>query len=168
MISNTNYPVKKMQLFSNYRDYFDMMFDREGEPFIRFSTDYFSRRDAFKILDRTAGMMAVEHGLVKDLLWSDKDLVVYLDEKAHTANEKIVISKHERNDYLNYYSSVVHGLPAVSIRILNIGNRQFKLRYESDDAFFSNKGNVEISLLDELIGNQKYPNPLFCSKHLLH
>ena len=130
MISNTNYPVKKMQLFSNYRDYFDMMFDREGEPFIRFSTDYFSRRDAFKILDRTAGMMAVEHGLVKDLLWSDKDLVVYLDEKAHTANEKIVISKHERNDYLNYYSSVVHGLPAVSIRILNIGNRQFNLKIQ--------------------------------------
>jgi hypothetical protein len=55
----------------------------------------------------------------------------------------------------------VYGKPSVSYRYLNIGNRQWKLKYKSDHEFFSNCGDVEITLIEEILYDTlKVPFPL--------
>lgn len=136
------------------------MFDRSGEPFIRYSVDMLSRRDCFKLLD-VCGIKAVTHGLVKDLLpyYARRTFLIYLNEKLHATEGKLLVNA-DKDSYYSNYASIVEGIPALSYRVLNIGNRQWKLEYKSDDVFFSNKGNVEISLIAELKEKEQYPRPL--------
>lgn len=156
--------VKKLKLYSDYADCFDYMFDRIGEPFIRFSTNYFSRRDCFKLLE-ACGIKTVTHGPVRNLrrMYPDNyPFLVYLDEKAHAANGKIVVCGDEKFNYLDNYASIAKGfIPALSYRVLNIGNRQWKLKYQSDDDFYSNKGDVEISIVAELEKDEQLPFPIY-------
>lgn len=141
--------MKKLKLYSNYVDYFDFAFDLTGEPFIRFSTDFFSKRDQFRIMELNH-IPTVTHGVVDHLvryrnLPDCSKVIVYLDEMAHSANGKICITAEEAlAKYPEKYASVVYGKEGFHIRILNIGDAQFELTYTSDD-FFSNCGNVEIT-----------------------
>jgi hypothetical protein len=153
---------RSLKLVSDYHDYFDFAFDREGELFIRYSRDMLNREDAFRLM-RLAGVSTVANGYVKDLLkvFNKEAFVIYLDDKAHAANGKIVVRGEERQMFKDYYASIVYGKPSVSYRYLNIGNRQWKLEYKSDHEFFSNCGDVEITLIEEILYDTlKVPFPL--------
>lgn len=153
---------KPLRLVSDFRDYFDFAFDRDGDLFIRYSKDILNREDAFRLM-RLAGISTVANGYVKDLLkvFTKEPYVIYLDDKAHAANGKIIARGEERAMFNDFYASVVYGKPAISYRVLNIGNRQWKLEYKSNHEFFSNRGDVEITLLHEITTTyDKIPAPL--------
>ncbi len=109
--------MEKLKLVSDFIDVYDFAFDREGDLFIRYSQDMLNREDAFRLM-QLAGIRTVANGYVKDLLkeFKTEAFVVYLDDKAHAANGKIVVRGEEREMFNDYYAPIVYGKPSVSYR----------------------------------------------------
>ena len=152
----------KLQLKSDFRDFYDHMFDREGEVFERYARTDMHRHDAFELLSR-AGYKVPPHGTAAALqavfartdgipegrtdthpsMPSGWTVVAYDDPLAHCGEGK-------RLDYLcnlapeTYCSLFMPQETAVSYRELWIGRLWVGLCYQSDDAWRSNVGNVEV------------------------
>lgn len=146
----------RVKLVSDFVDYYDHWFDREGEVFRRVSSDGMSRRQMLAYLN-SLGLKTPPFGTVREL-WSrygelDRQIlsvVVYLDETAHRGEGKIKLPVAEAvrryPDHLAtvYIPSTPQG--AVSWRYLQVGAKVFWLEYASGD-WRSNYGGVEIRVL---------------------
>lgn len=159
----------QLQLKTDFHDYYDHWFDREGQIFKRMSHSGISRREMFEFFEQI-GLKTPPHGTPEQIfntlseqdkeveeLFQKQDMnffhtVVYLDETAHRGEGKLLIplTKAMRK-YPNvfcsfYYPTLLVG--STSLRYLQIGDKIFWLRYTSDD-WRSNYGNVNIEVLSQ-------------------
>lgn len=157
----------KLQLKTDFHDYYDHWFDREGQVFERMSRSGMSRREMFNFLENI-GVKTPPYGTpgqVFNSLSDDEkeleklaqenhinliDVVVYLDENAHRGEGKILmplikaIKEYPDTFCSQYFPSLRFG--AISLRYLQIGDKIFWLRYASND-WRSNYGDVNIEVL---------------------
>lgn len=140
----------KLQLKSDFRDYYDYMFDRDGEIFERYSRTDLHRRDAFDLLGQS-GYNVPPHGTAKTLKTlaglagsTENFLVVaYDDPLAHRGEGKRLVHIDEL-DPETYCSLYIPQEKSISFRDLWIGKLWIGISYESDDIWRSNVGDVDI------------------------
>jgi hypothetical protein len=164
-----------VRLFSDFDDYYDSMFDREGLEFRRVSTEGMTRAEMLGFLDHH-GFVTPPHGTVKEVIdkfrlksledggWGSDtfrrilehklELVVYLND-AHNGEGKVKIpALHALENYPGFYCTefVTPQRPnrAVSFRHLYIGKRNWLVRYANGSGWRSNRGReLQIEVLGE-------------------
>ncbi len=161
--------MPKIRLVSDFLDYYDHWFDREGHTFERLAHKGMPRRAALEYMF-SLGLDVPLFGTVKELSqipWLT-NVVVYTDEMAHRGEGKLMMPlaqaiKQYPDNLATEYIPVTHNVNrGVSWRYLQIGNKYVWLKYQSDD-WRSNFGNVKISILG-IIGDGYHPKihlPLF-------
>lgn len=164
----------RLKLYSDFHDFADHMFDREGKPFIRFSEDFLSKKNQFNLLEAVRFQTPVNNYLYKlvNYNFQAEKYVVYTNPASHRGEGKIVLTREEimlksvsenyesiLNCYASQFIKTGDEFPRTH-RILNIGNRQFRINYTSDDSWRSNFGNVKVEFGGEVTGNLKIPSPL--------
>lgn len=170
-----------LRLLSDFREDYDIWFDREGQIFTRFAEDFLTKRNQLTLLD-AAGFNTPKHNYLYKLYnyvnWSEddsiKNFVVYINHLAHRGEGKIVLTREDvskeslkefskdsiLNCYASQYISTEDKPSNKTHRILNIGNRQFRINYSSDDPWRSNCGNVKVEFDTEIFGDMMIPSPL--------
>lgn len=169
----------KLRLLSDFRDYGDEWFDREGQIFTRFSGDFLTKRNQFTLLE-ASGFLVPRHNYLYKLYnyinWAKDDsikkFVVYTDHLAHRGEGKIILTREGvkaiedfsegslLNCYASQYIQTEYSPSNKTHRILNIGSRQFRINYSSDDAWRSNCRNVKVEFDTEIFGDMKISSPL--------
>jgi hypothetical protein len=163
----------RLKLISDFVDYYDYQFDREGPEFRRMTTEGPSRREMFDLFDMYA-IPTPKHGIVKQAMGRATNtpelvrigrsflecttVIVYLDERAHMGTGKVITSgSRALQVYPEHYCSEYiepSGL-ATSLRYLCIGKRAWWLRYtnlgqEWPNTWLSNVGEqVRVEMLGE-------------------
>lgn len=134
----------KLQLDSDFHQYYDAWFDKEGFIWDRFANNRkFGRRAQFKLFDEL-GIKHPEVGIVG--LDNPDNAVIYEDEYAHCGEGKFRSDHSDKKWSGKLYSKFILSCPqAMSFRDLWIGNSRFFLQYVSDDEWRSNWGNVMIT-----------------------
>ena len=155
----------KIQLKTDFYDYYDHQFDREGQVMERISCSGMSRREMFVYLEQI-GLQPPPHGtprqVYNSLPKSDQeieryaakffDVVVYLNKNAHRGEGKILLPLSQAlEEYPDSFCSLY--CPTLfdrseSYRYLQIGDKIFWLRYTSND-WRSNYGEVDIEILSQ-------------------
>ena len=143
----------KLRLESDFTDYYDYMFDRDGTPFRRLPSDAPPRPTMLRYLQRL-GHRVPRHGVVKELvpqLPSGAQVVVYLDEDAHRGEGKLKLSREQAmGEYPGCYASEYVGSGnAVTWSHLQIGARSWWLEYVSWSDWRSNQGECCVKVLHE-------------------
>lgn len=162
-----------MQLITDFRDYYDHAFDREGREFYRTSRNNMSRPDMLAFME-SKGLLVPRYGLAKDLVprmmtedfpdWDQEtlqaaslhliDVIVFTDLFAHRGEGKIRMSaglaqlSYPNNFAVEYIPPTKTGL-GVSFRYLQVGNRRWWLQYWSNQDWRSNIGDGEVLVLGE-------------------
>lgn len=150
----------KVKLISDFLDYYDHHFDRDGVEFFRKSRTCLSRSEIFGLL-KSKDFDTPVHGICKHLSYyfmPESLVVLHLDEYAHCGEGKELIRYDEASrSYPDHFiTEYLKGeVPGLSIRHLTIGNRSWLLEYKSEDDWRSNAGNVEIKVIKELEGSSK-------------
>jgi hypothetical protein len=146
----------KLKLVSDFMDYYDHWFDREGQEFRRVTTEGPTRYEMFQTL-RDAGYATPPLFLLGPALYEHvhftKDnfkVVVYLEERSHCGEDKILLSLEDAIEaHPGKWASLYLGDDCpVSMRFLYVGFYEIALDYSSDDEFRSNVGNVQIYIYD--------------------
>lgn len=164
----------KLQLRSDFIDYYDHYFDRNGIVFNRYSRNNISRLEMFNMMENW-GLKVPEYGLCNKLSEnnsiSDNKVVVYLDQYAHQGEDKELLSlekaclKHPQKLGSIYIptSDRIDGFKSISYRLLQVGIARFWILYCSPDDWRSNAGNCSIEVLKttRYYGYTKVPYPLF-------
>lgn len=143
----------KVSLKSDFRDYYDYMFDRSGVLYERMSETELSRREAFgKMLSMGLNIPPVGTPVVFDEFGFSKlapKLVIYHDQYRHRGEGKSLVSWTEGYEvYSDKFASIYvcdEHMPATSYRYLRIGNTVVFLKYTSLNDWRSNCGDVQIS-----------------------
>lgn len=156
-------------LQSDFHDIYDHWFDRTGDLFFyRYMNDGMERRYMFRMFE-SLGIQCVEHGFVSDLynthhqkikrtqtpkktrFFTPGDFlqfVIYLDEKAHAGKGKILVSAdYAMKSFPDKYATIYIPSSSISFRYLKIGKRTFWVKYQSDDIWRSNVGDVSIDVV---------------------
>lgn len=157
-----------LKLVSDFRDYYDHWFDREGFELRRITTDGPSRPDMFNLFEM-ARIHTPRHGLVKDMPTDTKWAVVYLNETSHRGEGKeLMLADDARrlypdkfySEYLNFpnneptlsYKNQYFGS---SWRELFIGDRSYFLHYINCDDWRSNVGDdIRIECETDRVGKR--------------
>ena len=154
-----------LKLVSDFRDYYDFWFDKEGFELRRVTTEGPSRSEMFKLFQGHK-IHTPRHGIVKDMPADVKWRVVYVDESLHRGEGKELVQAEEaRQKYPSLfcceYLSFPSNEPTMSYkekyfgsswRELVIGNNYFFLHYINCDDWRSNVGDdIRIEL------NASYP-----------
>ena len=171
----------KVKLRTNFGDYYDHWFDLEADHTLRrVGTDGLDRFCQLHLMERQ-GLKVPPYGTVKQLLGPPARygapemrnprlskkctrLVVYIDEKAHCTEGKVLLSLDQA---LEQYpdclaSEYIEGCPGVSWRFLQIGKHGFWIEYKSDEDWRSNYGEGYIKIIGHEEGWGKVGNiPLF-------
>lgn len=152
----------KLQLKSNFIDYYDHQFDLTGLVFSRMNNGGMNRGRMFGFM-RHNGINVPIYGLVQHLKTAsyfsneDQKVVVYLNENVHCGEGKELITLKEAvkkypyhlcTEYLEEENNVFRY--GISYRHLQIGNRAFWLRYVSYNDWRSNCGDGDIDFLEEV------------------
>jgi hypothetical protein len=96
------------------------------------------------------------HGIVRDIWKEAQKLVVYTDLKAHRGEGKVLLPSDQAvKQYPNAFASAYIEGPPASLRLLQIGWMSFWLRYESDDKWRSNVGDVKITV-EQISGQNEF------------
>lgn len=147
----------KLKLVSDFHDYYDIMFDKEGLEFRRFTNEGPNRIQIFSIL-RGLGLKTPFFGKVEDLLVKfseDTKIVVYTDITKHCGEGKELITLGEaKNEYRGFWASqyirnelqdvALNTYKGKSTRFLFVGNRFFRMDYISTEDWRSNVGDGDI------------------------
>lgn len=159
----------KVKLNSDFTDYYDQWFDRDGYRFGRLSTQGANRENLLKAM-MVMGFAVPTFGKlfnIKEKLLKQKveKVVVYLDENAHRGEGKVLMPLDEALEvYPTHLSSEYippSGSNSNSYRYLQVGSKHCWLKYSSQD-WRSNCGNVDIKILKAGEGyHEKIKKPLF-------
>ena len=142
----------KLRLQSDFVDYYDHHFDLEGVPFKRFAKTSRTRENDLLLL-RDAGFCVPWFGKVKQysLLCNAPNVwvVVYDDLCAHCGEGKRLVrstelAKEEPDKFCSFY---VPAEQTYHVRLLAVGDWKAVLRYASDHVWMSNRGEVQVELL---------------------
>lgn len=143
----------KLALVSDFRDWYDPMFDKDGIAFSRMS-QHMGRREALTYM-RAAGLRTPRFGNANYFYGDMSIVVVHDDEYSHQGYGKKLVDLfnypvRSELDQFNGLTCVEYMCDCdgfgVSYRDLWIGNDYFRLRYESNE-WRSNVGEVSISVL---------------------
>lgn len=165
-----------LELKSDFRDYYDHWFAGSGQKadtvYERQSRSGMQRPAMLRYL-KSLGVTTPAFGTVRELadrmtsaaqglpidtlyelLRDSGDVVIYTDPGAHGGSGKIKLSlaaalKQFPNHFASEFIPNTTSGHGQSIRYLRIGQRQFWLRYTSQNDWRSNCGNVEIEILGE-------------------
>ncbi len=162
-----------ISLKTNFKDFYDHQFAGSWQKadiiFPRYTTDGMDRKSMFMyMLEKglnipLCGTVKEVHHKMKDRLppayaesWmaSVFKIVVYLNVFEHCGEGKILLpatealEKYPDHFCSQFVTSLVDG--TYSYRFLQIGKRQFNLKYTSDDEWRSNCGNVEVEVISEI------------------
>lgn len=180
----------KARLLSDFRDYYDHMFDLSGVPFARLSTGGLSRPEMLAFLE-SLGLPVPAYGRVNEFIGAvapvgarlDR-IVVYTHERMHRGEGKILttlgeayeqhpfafMSRHVDGSYrMRCPLNPQHASHcSTSLRYLQVGDRKFWLEYWSDTDWRSNcgEGGVEV-LCEEARGRGPVPLPLYAIDFVL-
>ena len=158
-----------IQLHTDFHDYYDHMFDLDGEVFSRISRDTKTRRENFLLLE-SMGLPTPQHGELGEFIgWVRPSgivldrIILYTDPYAHAGEGKVLTTKGAAFDKYpsnTYISEMVEGCypiectinprhgvhRSLSLRYLKVGRRTFWLEYWSDTDWRSNcgEGGVEV------------------------
>ena len=168
-----------MQLYTDFRDWYDFAFSNKGLLFERLSYSGFNRRDMLHFLS-AAGLHTPAFGTVEALTeriseeWGNPlydyalqrivSLVVYTDENSHQGEGKILLSAAEAlKDYPQHLASEY--IPSITglgftFRWLQIGKAKWWLKYWSIDDWRSNVGDGGCSIIQRLPDGRP-DNPAF-------
>ncbi len=139
----------KLQLKSDFSDFYDYYFDKEGAVFIRNATGGLPRSQMLRYLQEL-GFLVPPNAKVKNLaaIYPDKKLVVYTDEMAHRGEGKELLSaKDALEKYPEKHASIyIEESNSISHRLLQVGGKRWWLKYESTDDWRSNVGEVKIDI----------------------
>lgn len=137
---------KKVMLISDFEDFYDDFFDKEGIPFERLRANELNRKQIPKRLAKHS-LIPTLVGRVgkfrKKLLW-DAPVIVYTDVDRHDGGEKLKMTyKEAYNNYKNNYMSLFienKEEEAVLYRYIRVGESVFffKLKghsWNSNDGF---------------------------------
>lgn len=147
----------KLSLKSDFRDYYDVWFDREDETnniFERYSNSGMNRLEMFQYLSWKK-LDVVKNGYVYELYEENKVLnniekvVVYHDINAHRSEGKELMTLEDAYEkYPDSLCSKYIQSFGTSYRWLQIGMWGFFLKYKNQDDWRNNVGNnVDIKLL---------------------
>jgi hypothetical protein len=156
-----------MKLLSNFTDYYDHHFDLDGPTFDRRNNIGLNRKEMF-LFFHTLGLRSPYCGTLKQVFDYQenrfpnvmnakflKNAVVYLDLNSHQGDNKLHIKGDTPNweKYRDYFA--VEFIPtspypsqAISYRYLQIGKRNWLLKYSSKEDWRSSV-NPEITILKE-------------------
>lgn len=161
----------KINLRSDFADYYDEYFDREGILFNRLSECEPYRREMYAFLEQ-AGYHTPRHGTVEEMAellareWQEMnvpvsnqvvrqmtELVVYATERSHGGDNHLVsiddaisfFPHHYCTEYIRAQSS---GL-GWTLQFLQIGDRHWWLSYTSSNNWRSNAGTFEVEVIEE-------------------
>jgi hypothetical protein len=164
-----------VRLFSDFHDYYDSLFDLEGMEFRRVTTEGMTRAEILGFL-AYHGFATPLHGTVREVVdkfrlksledggWDSDtfkrileynlELVVYLND-AHNGEGKVKIpALHALENYPGFYCtefiSPQRPNRAVSFRHLQVGERNWLIRYANGNGWRSNRGReLQIEVLGE-------------------
>lgn len=140
----------KLKLVSDFHDYYDPWFDRDGDTvFRRMTTDGPSRIQMFDIFSKKKSVYNPPiHGIVRDIWKESQKLVVYTDLRAHCGEGKELLPSEQAYQKYPYAfaSEYIETDKPASLRTLQIGWVSYYIHYESDDKWRSNVGDVNIEL----------------------
>jgi hypothetical protein len=146
-----------MKLISDFQEYYDIYFDGQGKEFSCLTTQGPNKIEQFKLLEELC-LKTPKYGLVKNLINESYFLVIYEDIHAHCGQGKILVDcvfddEFNREKYSGYFCSEYIGHskvpPSKSLRLLNIGCRQFLIEYKSFSDWRSNCGEGSTICLGE-------------------
>jgi len=137
-----------MQLVSDFRDYYDWAFDRDGVVFDRMARNSGPKKAAqFSILRDTLGHLTPPVGPVNCVLgtkWRGKTIdkvVAYTDDAAHCGEGKELVTLDSDGWRTNTtLCSAYLGKPGLSWRKLHVGPHVFWIEYTSTESWMSNVG----------------------------
>jgi hypothetical protein len=148
------YVMSKVKLVSDFREWYDHMFDRDGIEFHRPSR-HLGRRESLNIMD-AAGLRVPSSGPI-ERFWSCGDtVVVHTDEYAHRGDGKVLLdlfnfpvrSEIDRYSGMTCVKYMVgDGSYGRSYRHLWVGDMYFGFTYQSYN-WRSNHGDVSVGLDD--------------------
>jgi len=142
----------KLQLKTDFLDYYDHWFDVQGQLFERISTSGMNRLQMLDFLSERQ-VQTVPYGYVHEFRGhsSFEELVVYTNPMSHRGEGKVKLTVKEACDkYPDNLCSLFlsENQKAVSYRHLQIGEIFVWLKYESLTDWRSNNGDVEIEIID--------------------
>ncbi|WCK57262.1 hypothetical protein PP175_29160 (plasmid) [Aneurinibacillus sp. Ricciae_BoGa-3] len=141
-----------IKLKTDFSDYYDHWFDREGRILERYSNGGMKRSEMLGFL-KNKGEFTPRFGRVKDLAKQQiASLVIYTNETAHRSEGKVLLpTKQALDNYTDSFASeyLTPDKPSTSIRRLQIGQHCFWLAYQSTDSWRSNFGEVTVTLLQK-------------------
>lgn len=144
--------TEPIQVVSDFVEPYDAYFDHTGITFRRIAHEGPSKEDQFEILDML-GYDIPQYGKPAELPDDSQQVVVYTDEYQHAGKGKILVSLEEaRSKYADYLASCFIECQQniiTSYKLLQIGTRQFIVRYNSDHEWMSNKGQVYCDIVAE-------------------
>ena len=160
---------RKLKLVTNYRDWYDHAFDREGIEFRRMNNEGMDRKSMLNFL-HSRGFHTPEYGTVKEVvprllreydeilhalaIENLIDVVVHTDINAHAGDGKIKVSAAEAlSSYpqhlcVEYIAATPSG-NGRSLRYLRVGNRSWWLEYWSESDWRSNVGEGGCRIITE-------------------
>ena len=138
--------MRPVVLRSNFTDYYDQYFDDATAVaplvFNRFTDQGMNRREILAFLERN-GFTVPRHGNVRDVdtwaphLRDNQYVVVYLDEKSHRGENKLLLTLGEAlNKHPDCLAAEFLGTDSHSgqaIRHVQVGSKYFRIALASDD-----------------------------------
>lgn len=159
----------KLKLVTNYRDWYDHAFDREGTEFRRMNNEGMDRKSILDFL-HSRGFHIPVYGTVEEVvprllreydeslhamaMESLIDVVVYTDTNAHAGEGKSKVSaaealaKYPHHLCIEYIAATTSG-HGRSLRYLRVGNRSWWLEYWSESDWRSNVGEGGCRIITE-------------------
>ncbi|MBF7084413.1 hypothetical protein IT084_15780 [Desulfallas sp. Bu1-1] len=171
--------LPKIKLVSDFWDYYDHWFDGSDAEIVfeRRSTGGMDRLQMLEYL-KSLGLRVPAFGRVRDLydrerqVWQGyvdiTSVVVYLDERAHRGEGKVLLSLRDAMEqYPDHLATeYIPALPSghgLTWRYLQVGDKIFWLKCTSHSDWRSNCGDVEIKVLsrEKDSYNDKIRHPLY-------
>lgn len=188
-MTNRQIDQLNISLNSDFRDYYDHWFAYSNKTpsvvFSRLTTNDATRIENFATLS-SYGLTVPEHGTPEQLhksiakgtgdraisrYASKTHCVVFTDQTLHAGEGKQLMSFDQAiQQYPDKLASAFFAPKgqSTSLRFLRIGRRSFWLRYQSDDQWRSNCGNVDIAVLKEFEPSKDFgSHPLFAIDFVL-
>lgn len=162
-----------MQLKSDFNDWYDYAFNKEGPVYERYAKTNRSRQQDLEFL-KSIGCNVPRYGKAKDLVqellgakWNSffetwnfrksdeikdvEDIVVYTDDCAHCGDGKQLVTLREAEEKYSDNFAVEYFCESFgeSYRYLQVGNRKWWLFYKSYEDWRSNNGNGDTTILCE-------------------
>jgi hypothetical protein len=166
----------KLKLVSDFRDYFDYLFDNEGEVFRRVTTDGLNRIEILEYLQKLefkTPLFGTVLELSKHLIPTDI-IILHHDLNAHRGEGKQLISLEDAlKEFSNVFATqfiqfkvkdMKPEVKGLSWRYLQVGTESFWLEYTSIEDWRSNCGDGDIQLFfrdkTELLSDHQYKDLL--------